>query len=786
MLRMMTPKWWWGGVDEKIVGVYVDYTYANSAYGHRNNYQYVPPAAGATTATDINFDSTSKVMYEVIVSGKDRVLITDRLVDSKLLQDVLVNEWFVFPTQQQHRQHCQQQQQQPPQSQQQQQQTIECGGRKRKKRDILGILLSDDENTREDDEEVEEDEDEGIDEGGKDEPWQQQQQRQHQSGGEQHQQESSVWSRICSALEDVTLSYVLLGDECERPPPELRLLATNGSEVSTHSAAATVVAMLDQHSCVVATADKRTLDCNRDSSSSSAAATTTAAESYVTVCICTRSFHCDRKRLVSALRTHLFDRIWPNLASLDSVSMTKREFKVVAHLLRYGYDAFAGMVKRLKCVPVPYTIPDCDIEYVNMVLNSVSPHSIYRKRFDKNIVTTYSRRARIVWFNHVASCSPIVLVDYANSGNVYYFYKASAPYLHTFVTYIIPNAHRDLLRCSSNCTCCPHRELVVDVGHTFLDFFTLVVVHASVIHQRTNKGNSPCERQRIDFVFWEGKDMNDPGRMLFDRRIRYSVDTRPPSTTTTSTATTASATTTTPAWWTSTRSLLGGRFTPSEMVAIGKVFTTERIGGCKRYDGARAVVYAYMSTHHSTHVFEAVTVTYLTDVPTRRCYSSYRDLVSDRMGWAASMHRRPTNEWTRRDVPRIVTDTACVLSDGIDLNAPIQSVTPVTFGTLAYLKILTKERPITAGERACTTGLHAFVEHHYEKNMDARRVDGLAQVLARNVINGAAVIQAVLNDDPNEDKTARWCKIRDRIGVDNMDDLLERLDVMLLQRNNNL
>ncbi|KAK8788688.1 hypothetical protein V5799_021536, partial [Amblyomma americanum] len=69
-----------------------------------------------------------------------------------------------------------------------------------------------------------------------------------------------------------------------------------------------------------------------------------------------------------------------SLRPQTTVSMTKREFKVVAHLLRYGYDAFAGMVKRLKCVPVPYTIPDCDIEYVNMVLNSVSPHSIYRKR----------------------------------------------------------------------------------------------------------------------------------------------------------------------------------------------------------------------------------------------------------------------------------------------------------------------------------------------------------------------------------------------------------------------
>ncbi|KAK8789005.1 hypothetical protein V5799_021219 [Amblyomma americanum] len=194
MLRMMTPKWWWGGADEKIVGVYVDYTYANSAYGHRNNYQYVPPATGATTATDINFDSTSKVVHEVIVNGKDRVLITDRLVDSKLLQDVLVNEWFVFPTQQLQ----QQQQNLRQQQQQQQQQTCSSGAKKRRKmkRDILDILLSDDDDTREEDDDDEEEEDDDDDEAESGE----EQRIQSSSSGEQQQQQqqheqSSVWSR---------------------------------------------------------------------------------------------------------------------------------------------------------------------------------------------------------------------------------------------------------------------------------------------------------------------------------------------------------------------------------------------------------------------------------------------------------------------------------------------------------------------------------------------------------------------------------------------------------------
>lgn len=194
-----------------------------------------------------------------------------------------------------------------------------------------------------------------------------------------------------------------------------------------------------------------------------------------------------------------------------------------------------------------------------------------------------------------------------------------------------------------------------------------------------------------------------------------------------------------------------------------------------------AIVYAYICTHNSGDVFEAVTVTYFAGYAEGRRYNSYRDVVNDRLGWAASMHRHPTNEWTCRDVIRIVPYTAGNVTDGIDLSAPIQGVTPVTFETLAYLKVLTKERPITAGERACTTGLHAFVEHQYAKSMDDRRVDGLAEVLARNVVNGAAVIDAVGNDDPTADKVARWHKIKERVWV-YMEDLLERLDAMLLQR----
>lgn len=71
--------------------------------------------------------------------------------------------------------------------------------------------------------------------------------------------------------------------------------------------------------------------------------------------------------------------------------------------------------------------------------------------------------------------------------------------------------HRDLLHCDSTSTCCVHKDLVVDVEHTFLDFVTLVVVHASVIYQRNKKeninSNATQHQQRVDFVFWEGKGM---------------------------------------------------------------------------------------------------------------------------------------------------------------------------------------------------------------------------------------------------------------------------------------
>lgn len=911
MMRMMTPRWWWGGSDEVIVGIYVDYMYANSAYGHRNNYQYVPPSASNVSASaaaaataDINFDNTSKVVYDVIIGGKKRVLITDRLVSTKLLEDVIVNEWFVFPVV-------------PPNSpsqQQQQQPTLvvemvtqqaataatqqavaaaaaaanptahiaSSGRRKRKHQDIVSLILNEESDvdtdystsSSEDEYEEGEEEDEEDDETPMDFIIRKinnafsiappkitaAEATAAASSGE------SVWSSVCDALENLTFSYVI--EDGQKACAEIKFLNAAGHVTSNSAESVSTIAVLNENVCIIATADKKTQEINKagsllstsgassaTSAAAAAAATTAAkkqqqqipssqgnnnnnnnADAYVTVCVTTRSFKADRARLVRALQTNFFDLIWPNLAALDSVSMTKREFKVVAHLLRYGYEAFVGMVKRLKCVHVPYTIPDCDLEYVNMVLDSVAPNSIYRKRFDRNIVTTYSRRARIVWFNHVASCSPIVLVDQQNSANVYYFYKTSAPYLRTFVTYIIPNAHRELLQCSPpGCGCCEHKELIVDVGHTFLDFLTLIVMHASVMHQ--HKDASMEYRQRIDFVLWEGKgmetndafkeaferaifvpmsnppkqphttvilDMNDPGRMLFDRRVRYSVDSLPPqhqqqeqhhvakkkrrtihapsskggAVAQAAAAQAAAAS----AWWTTGNTLLGGRFKPADLVVIGEVYAKERINATSDRSN-RAVVYAYVSTHNSAHVFEAVTVTYHS--PGGRRYVTYRDLVNHRMGWAASMHREPTNVWTSRDVLRIVPDTSCAVVDGIDLNAVVHSVMPVPFETLAYLKMLTKERPVTLAEKACTVGLHAFVNNHYGLSLDPRRIDGLATVLSRNVVDGDIVIDVVNGDEVDSDSMSRWRKILQRVGVDN-DDLLERLDVMLIQQHPSL
>lgn len=842
MLRMMTPKWWWGGSDETIVGIFVDYMYANSAYGHRNNYQYVPPStsgassSAAASTADINFDNTSKMVYDVIMGSK-RVLITDRLVSTEILEDVIVNEWFVFPVSSQQHAGATPQQAQPPQQAVPTATTqllLRGGRRKRKHQDIVSLILEEDEDSDVDTDystsssEEDEEEEEVITSSSVTN-----RQAAATAAAAAGTAVGSVWSQVCDALENLIFSYVI--EDGQAASAEIKFLNANGHVTSNSADAVSTIALLNEHACVMATADKKTQEANKASSKKPSQATTTTtsqqsnsnADAYVTVCVTTRSFKANRTRLVRALYQNFFKAVWPDLSALDSVSMTKREFKVVAHMLRYGYEAYVGMVKRLKCVHVPYTIPECDLEYVNMVLDSVAPNSIYRKRFDRNIVTTYSRRARIVWFNHVASCSPIVLVDQQNSGNVYYFYKTSAPYLRTFVTYIIPNAHRELLHCGAGCGCCTHRELIVDVGHTFLDFFTLLVMHASVMYQREADTCCMKYRQRIDFVLWEGKgmesndafkaaferaifipmseppqqphttvilDMNDPGRMLFDRRVRYSVDVIPPNSNTTTTTTTttsdkkkkkaceaaatAAAAATATAWWTTSNTLLGGRFKPSDLVVIGEVYTKERINAT--FDRAvRTVVYAYVSTHNSAHVFEAVTVTYKS--PGGRRYVTYRELVNHRMGWAASMHREPSNVWTSRDVLRIVPDTDCKVVDGIDLSSTVHSVMPVPFETLAYLKMLTSERPVTLAEKACTVGLHSFVANHYGAYLDPRRINGLATVLSRNVVDGDVVIDVVNDDRVTQDAITRWRKIVERVGVDN-DDLLDRLDAMLIQQ----
>lgn len=94
LTRMLKPRWWWGE-NERVVGIYVDFTYANNSYGHRNNYHYLTTHEG-----QINVDSTCKIVYEVEMKyGGVKVtrVVTDRLVGVRYLADVIINEWFIFP-----------------------------------------------------------------------------------------------------------------------------------------------------------------------------------------------------------------------------------------------------------------------------------------------------------------------------------------------------------------------------------------------------------------------------------------------------------------------------------------------------------------------------------------------------------------------------------------------------------------------------------------------------------------------------------------------------------------
>lgn len=84
---------------------------------------------------------------------------------------------------------------------------------------------------------------------------------------------------------------------------------------------------------------------------------------------------------------------------------------------------------------------------------------------------------------------------HASSGNVYYFFKTSAPYKNTFVSYALPPQYARLFT---------DKELVVDTGHTFRDFLNIIIKHVSLIQKRKKQGDRRA-RQKIVFVFWEAR-----------------------------------------------------------------------------------------------------------------------------------------------------------------------------------------------------------------------------------------------------------------------------------------
>lgn len=387
---------------------------------------------------------------------------------------------------------------------------------------------------------------------------------------------------------------------------------------------------------------------------------------------------------------------------------------------------------------------------------------------------------------------------HASSGNVYYFFKTSAPYKNTFVSYALPPQYARLFT---------DKELVVDTRHTFRDFLNIIIKHVSLIQKRKKQGDRRA-RQKIVFVFWEGKgmsvderftkafesmievprrypegvdvpptyviiDINDPGRMLYDSRVRYSAD-KPPR------GWRRSATTNKENWWTTAPVYLGGYFKVKELVQLGgtaKKANELQISALEH----SITVYMYVSNQNSQHCFDAVSVvgTGRRGAP-GRVYSNYDDLIQDRLGLAAATHHAPKNQWTREAILQAVPDDDYMIFDGVYMGTYVSNVVPVPFETLVFLKCMCSGRQPDTSEQACMSGLKTYVDHYLgvKDQSDHRILDGIGTIVARNIADGDKIINAVRRINPRASRKEQWRFIKKKSGTNVR--LLNNLDYLLL------
>lgn len=397
----------------------------------------------------------------------------------------------------------------------------------------------------------------------------------------------------------------------------------------------------------------------------------TGSAKQVTMCVASRVSLNDRAWTVDMVKKRVLDKIPLNADVISQHVPNKREFKVIAHTIQYGYESYASMIKRLKSVHVPYTIPAMDYEYVRMVSQKRDRQAVYRLRFNQQLVTTYSRRPRIIWINDVASCSPILVADRINLNKTYYFYKKSIGQENTFVKYDIPIEYRPQLEGAT---------VAIDLGHTLTDFVRhcinfrppaniavqffiwekgKVLLHDNRLSDAFNTNVLLREDQRADennmarniYVIIDAN--NNSNKMLYHQRVRYTTDDE------------------------GRLALFGEGVTAADVMAAG----------CLSRPRTGKIVYVYASDRGSVLTFTCVTTTHnhVYRSPAS-AYLSYEHLAFDRH--VLDPFVRPASQFTHDDILRYIPHSDIGVMRGVVPDSGgVDDVIPVSFETMVYMRL---------------------------------------------------------------------------------------------------
>lgn len=603
--RLMYSRWWWVG-NMHVVGIYVDYTFASNYYGHRHYYQY-----NVCSGSNVGLTTTHRMVFEVWDADTNEVFVITDTLFKNYPHDVIVNEWFVFPT---------------------------------------------------------------------DDP--------------------DTWERTKVAMNRCVAQSVVRGNghvAClkthtyaqQQPPPPRG--GGGGERGSAHGEGGRRIpyaarrrgckqqqagggggGMVGWQQACYMQGTSKVIAAVLDRGTNIVCHNKTNSAKQVAMCVASRVSLNDRAWTVSMIKQRVLDKIPLDTAVIEQHVPNKREFKVIAHTIQYGYESYASMIKRLKSVHVPYTIPTMDYCYVRMVSQKQDRQAVYRLRFNQQLVTTYSRRPRIIWINDVASCSPILVADRINLNKTYYFYKKSIGHENTFVKYEIPHNYRGQLEGAT---------VAVDLGHTLADFVKHCVnfrprdvlvqffiwekgkllVHDPRLSAAFNtnvllvSAYPPRPRRNVYVII---DDNNNSNKMLYDQRVRYTTNRDD-----------------------GTLPIFGDGVTAACVMEARN----------KAVRPSGKTVYVYASDRGSSLAFTCVTTT---EHATGPAYRSYDQLAADRHVWDPFV--RPASAFTHENLLAYIPHAGIGVMRGVALAPPdspattadgCDRVVPVNFETMVYMSL---------------------------------------------------------------------------------------------------